>query len=213
METSQLKMTDTALANPLRMLSAYFTTAATKSPPAACSPTTAHAVPPKPCMSPPRPLLCMMTQSWVNTEITASDTPKIPSWMFFTQRVVWESLTLMFFSKYTDAYPDMTPATRHAMMPTSHTSLSSISSSAPPAALAACAAAWSATVCWWLAMVTNATPMAMVGRESHCCRLRFLPSIVTAKSAVGTTLRFTQIWKLTASRWDAPTMSSVCCMT
>lgn len=52
MDSSHETMMETAMANPLTMLSVYLTTRLTTSPPMACKATTAHAQGPKPCSIP-----------------------------------------------------------------------------------------------------------------------------------------------------------------
>ena len=62
-----------------------------------------------------------------------------------------------------------------------------------------------------LLSVTKTTPTASTGREAHWMAARCCPSSHTANSAVGTILKlWEQIWKVTASRWDAATMTSTC---
>jgi len=62
--------------------------------------------------------------------------------------------------------------------------------------------------------VTKTVPKAKTGKEAHWLGVRAWPSSQTANRAVGTILNdCAQIWKVTASRWEAATMTRICCAT
>lgn len=62
--------------------------------------------------------------------------------------------------------------------------------------------------------VTKIVPRAKTGSDAHWLGVRACPSSHTAKSAVGTILNdCAQIWKVTASRCEAATMTRICCAT
>jgi len=87
----------------------------------------------------------------------------------------------------------------------------------PDSALAPSPSSTWSLVAWlaWLALlpfrVTKTTPKANTGREPHCMGVRYCPSSHTAKTAVGMILKlWEQIWKVTASRCEAATITSTC---
>lgn len=62
--------------------------------------------------------------------------------------------------------------------------------------------------------VTKTVPRASTGSDAHWLGVSACPSSQTANSAVGTILNdCEQIWKVTASRCEAATMTSSCCAT
>ena len=62
--------------------------------------------------------------------------------------------------------------------------------------------------------VTNTVPSASTGSDAHWLGVSAWPSSHTANSAVGTILNdCEQIWKVTASRCEAATITSSCCAT
>eukprot|EP00932_Pfiesteria_piscicida_P013082 SRR837773.24565.p2 GENE.SRR837773.24565~~SRR837773.24565.p2 ORF type:complete len:179 (+),score=19.26 SRR837773.24565:54-539(+) len=155
-------MIESAFPKHFRMLSAYFSTAATTRPPTACKRMTHHTMPRYPCV---KPASRIAAPSCMKHPISAKTAPMDPSWIFLSQMDA--SVCFNIFSRYTPASPEVTQALKTAVKPT--TGL--------PSALAAGAASP-------LGNCIKVTPAVNTNSDAHFVGPRALPRMMTLSTAV-----------------------------